>query len=978
MQDHESICRRTVENALTEIPEVLRESVTRYWESFATTGGIEQLPQESYEWLQSLPRVWACSDFATQICTRTPDVLAELVTSGDLLKAYGRDVVSTYVQKDLEQCTDELTLALSLRRRRQREMLRLAWRDLAGWASVDEIVTTLSEYADACIDNALAHIYRWTCESWGTPIGSESGEPQQLVVLGLGKLGGKELNFSSDIDLIFTYPEEGETDGRRTRSNHEFFLRVGQRLVQALDNVDANGFVFRTDLRLRPNGDSGALVLPFSAMEHYYQTHGRDWERYALIKARVVGGDKRQGDTLLRSLRPFVYRKYLDYGAFKAIREMKLLIDRELERKGIAQNVKLGRGGIREIEFIAQSFQLIHGGREPGLQTPHLFTALDHLGEIGVLEDMDISQLKKNYVFLRKVEHCLQMLADQQTHQLPNEEFAQIRLAYAMHYGDWTAFEKRLHGVRDQVQQSFDQTFRIQGDTKESTSDSAFSDIWMQTKSSSEAAVFLRESGFEAPDKILDLLERLRSGASYRTFSTEGRDRLDALMPLLIESAAQNDQPDLAFKRLLHVIESIGRRATYFSLLIENPLARMQLVKLCAASGWISQWMAQHPIVLDELIDPISNFQDLNRQQLKSDLHRRLAAISADDLETAMEVLRDFRHTHALRIAAADVADILPPGKVSGQLCLIAETALDQSLYVARRSLQQRYGNVMHTVGTSGNFSQREIEFTIVAYGKLGSGELGYHSDLDIVFIYDNIEDGDGNTVGGEQSIPNTHYFGRLGQRLVHILTTRTSGGILYETDTRLRPSGRSGTMVTSINAFADYQKNQAWTWEHQALVRARMVVGSERLVNEFERIRCEVLRLKRDPPKLTQDVVDMREKMIANNSQSTEELFDLKLERGGLVDIEFIVQYLVLAFAHRYPELTVSRYTIDLLETAAELTLLTDGQAKSLADAYTRYLTKEHELKLAEQASVVPRDQVADVSTTVGAIWDELFADHL
>ncbi len=959
-----------VDEALSQIPADLRDSATKYWNDFCAAEDIEKLPQKNIEWLESLPRVWACSDFVAQACLRNTEVFVDLVASGDLFRTYERYELASSIKEDLKDCTDESSLALALRKRRQREMVRLAWRDLAGWASLEEVTQTLSDLADACIDNALTLIHQWTCAVWGTPIGKESGGAQQLVVLGLGKLGGQELNFSSDIDLIFAYPEEGETDGKRPRSNHEFFLRAGQRLVQALDNVDANGFVFRTDMRLRPNGDSGALVLPFSAMEHYYQTHGRDWERYALIKARVVGGDRKHSKELLQTLRPFVYRRYLDYGAFKSIRDMKTLIERELERKGIGENVKLGRGGIREIEFIAQSFQLIRGGREKGLQTPRLFSALDHLGEIGVLEPADIAQLKENYIFLRKVEHCLQMFADQQTHQLPQDNLAQTRLAFAMQFDDWASFEKQLIQVRNQVQHSFDQTFRMDDDASKSTS-SAYSDVWLQTATPEQSKSFLHEAGFNESDAIIALLERLRAGASYRTFSTEGRDLLDALIPLLIESASQSDQPELAFTRLIHVIESIGRRSAYLSLLIENPMARTQLVKLCSASGWISQWMAQHPLVLDELIDPISSFQSLDLIQLNAELHRQLAALDDDDLETAMEILRDFRHAHVLRVAAADVANVLPPHRVSEQLCLIAEAVLNQCRYIAQRNLLRRYGKAVH----SENTSEQEVEFAVVAYGKLGSGELGYHSDLDIVFLYEDVGDPGVHTTGGEQSISVAHYFGRLTQRLMHILTTRTSGGILYETDTRLRPSGRSGTMVTSINAFAEYQKEQAWTWEHQALVRARVVVGSEHVRSPFERIRQEVLCRQRDPLKLKQDVVQMREKMIASNSQSTKEKFDLKLEQGGLVDIEFVVQYLVLAFAHQHGELATSRDTIGLLNKAGELKLLTPKQTQKLIDAYAQYSAKEQELKLAEQPALVARTEFNEIRNNVSAIWQELFA---
>ncbi|MDE2138856.1 MAG: bifunctional [glutamate--ammonia ligase]-adenylyl-L-tyrosine phosphorylase/[glutamate--ammonia-ligase] adenylyltransferase, partial [Gammaproteobacteria bacterium] len=486
-----------------------------------------------------------------------------------------------------------------------------------------------------------------------------SGLPQSLVVLGLGKLGGGELNFSSDIDLIFAFPEDGETRGGQTLSNHEFFIRLGQSLVNALNENTGDGFVFRVDMRLRPNGASGPLALSFDAMEHYYQTHGREWERYALIKARAVAGDVRAGEALLKTLRPFVYRKYLDYGAIESIRTMKGMIEREMARKGMHGNIKLGRGGIREIEFIAQTQQLIRGGREPQLQDRRLLGVLPRLVAAGSLSAAAGTELAQAYVFLRNVEHRLQMEADRQTQSLPADAAAQARLAWASGFADLKTFADELERQRARVHRHFEQLFHTEAAPAGEQEADGLAQVWQATADAATAEKILRDSGYAQPEEALNLVSALRAGPMYTAYSTGARARMDRVMPLVLKAAGRSEDSLTTLQRLVHLLEAVGRRTVYFALMSENPQVLTQLVRLGGASPWIANWIAQHPILLDELLDP-TLYELPTPEALQDELRQRLVHIPEEDLELQMEVLREFRHGHVLRVAAADLARDIP------------------------------------------------------------------------------------------------------------------------------------------------------------------------------------------------------------------------------------------------------------------------------------------------------------------------------
>ena len=948
--------QRLFDSAQQRLPGTLRATAERYWHSLR-----EQLPRFPHadleRWVPALPRVFATSDFVARHCVQTPGLLQELIASCDLFRAYAPGELTRAVGRALAGVPDEHALKARLRALRRREMVRIAFRDLAGWAELPEVLATLSELADACLEHALAPLEAWARARHGTPTDA-GGAPLGLVVLALGKLGGRELNFSSDIDLVFAYAADGETRGPEPLSHHEFFVRLGQSLINVLSEPTGDGFVFRVDLRLRPHGASGPLALSFDAMEQYYQVHGREWERYALSKARAAAGDRAAGAELLARLRPFVFRKYLDYGAFEAMRTMKLLIEREVSRKGMQADIKLGPGGIREIEFIVQALQLIRGGREPGLQEPHLLEVLPRLAAGGYLEETDKEALAHAYAFLRRVEHRLQMAADAQTQTLPTDEVERARLAFANGYDDWTGFERELERRRRGVQARFARLFST-GAALAAEGNGPLAAVWLATAENDAMERALRAAGYADPAATLALLRALREGAVVAALSAEGRARLDRLVPWLLAVAGRDADPHTTLTRLIHLVEAVGRRATYLALMIETPAVLEQLVRLAGASPWVASWIAQHPILLDELIDPRSLYALPTSAELAGELHERLAHIPPADLELAMEVLREFRHGHVLRVAASDLGPGLEPERVGARLADIAETVIAEGLALATRDLIARHGRP----------GGRAPAFAVIGYGKLGGRELGYGSDLDMIFLYEAEAEA---TTDGPRPLPAEQFYARLGQRLIHVLTTRTHSGQLYEVDMRLRPSGRSGPLVTSVAAFRDYQAKHAWTWEHQALVRARAVAGDAGVGAAFEAARREILCRPRNLKRLRADVREMRAKVAAAHAVKPPG-FDLKHGRGGIVDIEFMVQYGVLRWAHAYPALTRRTDNIGILKTLAAEGLLENDKARTLTEAYRRYLSLEHRLKLMERGSTVDPAALDGLPGAVANIWHEL-----
>lgn len=948
------------------LPEALHPRMQRLWSSYLERAGatVPPLPPALAD---ELARVWAVSDFVAQACIRAPDLLADLLAGGDLARAYPPGHLRERLAQALAGTADENDLGRRLRLFRRREMVRIAWRDIAGRADLVETTADLSDLAEAATDLALDYLHRWHCELWGTPYHAD-GRPQRLVVIGMGKLGARELNFSSDIDLIFAYAEDGETrDGRRSVGNQEFFVRLSQRLINALGQLNAYGLVFRVDMRLRPFGESSALAIGFDAMEEYYQVHGREWERYALVKARVIAGDREGGERLLAALRPFVYRRYVDFGAFESLREMKRLIEQEVRRKGVEDNVKLGPGGIREVEFIGQAFQLVRGGREPALRERRILVILETLQRLDLLPEYAARELAESYRFLRTAEHRAQQLADQQTHLMPAEPEARARVALGMGFPDWPAFERVLRRQMARVHQHFERVFAAP--QAEQTTDSAanLAGVWLGGLDQEQARAQLCEAGYAGGDEVLRRLHALRDSHRCRALSAQGRARLERLMPLLLAAVGKAPHPDAALEAVLGLVEAVTRRSAYLALLVENPMALSQLVRLCAASTWITRLLTRHPQLLDELLDPRSLYNPPRRAVLVDDLRQRLLRLPEDDQEQYMDALRHFVQVNMLRVAAADVVGAVPLMVVSDHLTELAEVVLAEVLDLAWRHLAARHGVPRSADGQA----PCDKGFAIIAYGKLGGIELGYGSDLDVVFLHHGGPAG--GTTDGARPIDENVFFARLGQRVIHILTARTSAGALYEVDLRLRPSGASGLLVSNVDAFATYQREQAWTWEHQALVRARPVAGDPAIADAFQRIRREVLGRARDRTALRHEVRQMREKMRTTLSKGGADRFDLKQDRGGIADIEFMVQYGVLAWAHEHPALLDHPDNVRLLDGFAQKGLLPAADCAALGDAYRAFRARAHRLTLDDLPALVSDDSLDGHRRRVTAIWEAL-----
>jgi len=784
----------------------------------------------------------------------------------------------------------------------------------------------------------------------------------------MGKLGGGELNFSSDIDLVFAFPEHGETGGARPLEHEEYFARLGRRVAQLLGSVTAEGFVYRVDLRLRPFGDSGPAIVSFDALEDYLQQHGRDWERYAYVKARPVHGAESFDELYRNVLRPFVYRRYLDFSVFESLREMKDLIAREVERRELRDNVKLGPGGIREIEFIVQAFQLIRGGGKPALQTRSLLQALPLLAGHKLLSPEAVVELGESYRFLRRVENRLQQRNDEQTHDLPRDETGRARLALAMGAADWPALAAELERHRRRVSGHF--RTLIFGPAEPGADDGldrALETLLEPEIDDARRLELLQKARIGAADAVLAQLNVLRESAYYRRLDETGRRRLHTLLPSLLQAIAGGDAEAQALGRVLHVIELIGGRTVYLALLNENAVARQRLVELCTHSQFLTDQIAAFPLLLDELLDERLFETTPARAEFEQDLRARMAGAGADDPERQVDLLREFQRAAVFRVAVPDLTGRLPLMKVSDRLTDIAEMIVAEALSLSWDPVVARHG--VPRCGAD-QASLHDAGLIVVAYGKFGGIELGYGSDLDLVFLHDSA--GECQQTTGPRIVDNGVFFLRLVQRLVHVLTVHSNAGRLYEVDTRLRPSGKGGLLVQSIEGFGDYQRSDAWTWEHQALLRARSVAGAPALRERFEALRRDILRFGVRRDTLREDVRAMRERMRAELSRSGPDQFDLKQDAGGITDIEFLAQYWTLLWSERHAELVTYSDNIRQLESLASIDLVSQQTVDVLTGAYRAYRQRMHHLSLEAAQTVVPATEFAETRAAVSAIWDQ------
>ena len=911
---------------------------------------LEKLLSESHvepRFVAGVRRVLDCSLFAARLLAKDGLLL------DDLLQNHAKVYVIAEMQDFLSaaKIIDETSLKKALRQLRQRVILRIIYRDLNGLADLQEVMQTTTCLAEIAIQTAVRFNAAW--------LSANTDLACSFIVVGMGKLGGAELNVSSDVDLIFAF--EQNQDWPAHLSEQYFYNQLGKKVIAALDEITEDGFVFRVDMRLRPFGSEGVLVPNLDALEDYYQNNGREWERYAWIKGRVVAGSQGRLEKLLK---PFVFRKYLDYGAINSMRDLKLQIHKDVNIKGKQDDIKLGRGGIREIEFIAQVFQLIRGGQDTSLQIKPTLEVLKLLQNKKLLTKINAKHLIEAYAFLRNLEHRLMYVDDAQTQDLPKTDEAKTRIANAMNYNNWDALLSELNAHRKIVAQHFDATFsqkipqqKLAQNQQETSKENA---IWQgEIENETDADARLEHSttslqallyaGYVDAEQTLSRLQMLRNSKRYQQLPELSRQRFDALMPHAIAQSATMPNPDITLLRVTDVFESICRRASYLALLAEHTQAMRLLVKLCSSSPWLANYLAQHPILLDELLDTRTLYAAPNFAAMRAELVQRLGEF-AGDIERQMDAMRHFKHANVFRFAAQDINGKLALETLSDYLSALADLILDVALTIIWPNVKGAH--------------LAAPKFTVIGYGKLGSKELGYASDLDIIFLYDD-------------DAPNAgEVYARFAQRISSWFNTLTSAGLLFETDLQLRPDGNSGLLVSSVAAFREYQLQKAWVWEHQALTRARFVAGDASIGVAFEAIRIEVLMKVRETKKLKTEVINMREKMRVAQT-FVNGVFDIKHSIGGIIDVEFLVQYLVLIHANKYPQLTDNKGNIALLKRLGMLQIIDNDLAEKTTVAYREYRLMQHAFKLQGATQMrVDYSQVSTHASTVNALWMQVFAD--
>jgi glutamate-ammonia-ligase adenylyltransferase len=902
--------------------------------------------------IEQLQKTLHASQYAEQVLSLHQATLEHDYAIDQFQQSLSTAQIQQLVYDHLVNIQDENTWMKVLRILRARLMFRWIWQDANQLTNVVKLTRELSDFADACIVAAKDFARIPLLAKHGEPMGY-NGKLQDLIVIGMGKLGAQELNLSSDIDLIFAFDEQGESNGRKCIDVQQFCILWGQKLIYLLDHITADGFVFRVDMRLRPWGDGSALAISHVALEKYLSQHGREWERYAWIKARIITGGQ-DGESLLDMTRPFVFRKYVDYTAFEAMREMKAMIEREVARRNIADDIKLGAGGIREVEFIVQVFQLIYGGAKLELQDRQCLVSLKHLGEAGLLDHQSVVDLEDAYLFLRRVEHAIQALNDQQTQSLPTEPELRQRIIDTLGFDDWDAFIDFLNQKRSKV------TFQFEHLIKEKGLDSpieSFSQLESQL------------------NEILDsnaqnLIHEFWYGHAIKKLPAKAVQRLKEFWPHLVEAVLQSNSPQVALMRLMPLVESVMRRTVYLVMLIESKGALQRLVKMATVSPWICEELTHYPVLLDEFLS--MDFELPRRDYLEDSLRQQLLRIEIDQVEDQMRVLRLFKKSNVLTVAASDVLAESPLMKVSDALTDIAEVSVIATLNLAYQTVAKRHGYPVDAEGL--RCSLDHMAYAVIGYGKVGGIELGYGSDLDLVFIHYMDEQAD---TDGQKAISGFEFAMRVAQKFMSLMTTQTLDGRVYEIDTRLRPSGEAGLLVTSLKAFEQYQLKSAWLWEHQAIVRARSIAGEQSLRAKFEELRCRVLTLPREEEMVRKEVLNMRQKMKdhlgSSKDQKKDGIFHLKQDAGGIVDIEFMAQYVVLAWSGTNPDLAHYSDNVRILEDAAKAGCLSSDDVSALIQAYLSERAESHRLALANHNMQVSAADWHDTREVVCKLWQRL-----
>lgn len=903
----------------------------------------------------TIPETWSASRFVTRWLQGDPSRLEVLQTISRL--SLSQQVFAEVLQKEIDAGA---TLPKAMRRLRNLVMSTLIVRDLGGQADFDEVATTISRFADFVVQTHLHALTAEMVAQHGTPTGEETGETQELIVLGMGKLGGYELNVSSDIDLIFCYAEDGETkttsNEQRSLSNHEFFIRLGKKLIAAISDITEDGFSFRVDMALRPNGNSGPLVASFAMIEEYFLIQGREWERYAWVKARAMTGSPAHIAALDKIIQPFVYRRYLDFGVIDSLRSMHAQIRAEVVRQETrhperSNNVKLGRGGIREVEFLSQVFQLIRGGRDPALRDRSTRNTLRTLAEKNILDPQVVDQLLTSYIFLRDLEHRLQYLDDAQTHTFPAKEEDQTRIAQMAGYSSTKELLIALAKHREFVAEQFDAIFKekLTKTPENPETDGLIAAILAETGNVEIIQGHLRSLQFDDVAAATTRILATWQSPKMQSLSEPNRNKLLALVYKAVQQIAKQAEPHLqTLNRFLDFMEAIARRSSYLALLTEYPHSLERVVRMMSSSDWAAKYLTRHPILLDELLDESVLHQEPDWDAFQEELRSGLAHHTGDT-ERQMDTLRELHHTLLFRLLAQDLEGLVTVEHLADALSKLADIMVGATIQ-----------SVWETIATR---HRPTPQFAVIAYGKLGGKELGYASDLDVIFLYDD----------DDQEAPAA--YAKLAQRFITWMTSHTSAGILFDIDIALRPDGASGLLVSSVNAFKKYQAQSAWVWEHQALTRARFCAGDNAIGAQFEAIREQVLRQNRDQQKLKDEVIHMRQRM-RDAHPNRSELFDLKHDAGGMIDIEFIVQYLVLKYAPQYPELCGNIGNIALLKLCGELGLIDAQIANDTANAYRLFRKLQHNIRLqGEDKARTQLDPLRKEIAVTRQLWDSLFS---
>ncbi len=986
----------------------MRNDYSTQWVTAAVQDQLDQLLQsldtgdaERAHLQRWLPAVCAVSPYLLRVAGQYPRAVQRLLEQGAILPdavSPSREELLGEIQADWQGVLDGATVTLDskqretaqlqlLRQFRHRQLFRILWNDLTETAGLYRTLDDLSILADACIIVAEQWSHEELVKRFGEPLTAD-GRAQRLIVLGMGKLGGYELNVSSDIDLIYLFAEPGETagraDGKGVTDNSEFFRRLGQRLTRLLNNTTVDGFVYRVDTRLRPFGESGPLVMNLEGLENYYLTQARDWERYAMIKARAITGLPRDIEDYQALVTPFVYRRYLDYNAFDSLRDLKSKIALSVRQKGLKDNIKLGAGGIREVEFIGQAFQLVRGGRDTRLRSRSIVAVLEQLAHQKLLEQAEVDGLLAAYAYLRDVENAVQMMRDEQVHSLPEDEEDRLRLLAIMDEPDWQSFRQTLAVHQQRVTDSFSGLFEVEevvpghasgGDEDSPTSagqaaggeQSAFEaqmarvqETWNLISTADvdddERAAALRHCGFKPDEEMLSTVAGISRGGFYQRLTAESKERVERIVPMIMQQALEVKAPSETLVRCLALVRSVAGRSGYLQVLGDQPAALARLVKLFSESRWLANFVLRQPMVIDELLIGSGAVLYPDSDAVRMNVLEQLERLRDAGLEVQMDSLRHYRQSREMRLACAWLDGTLTLMQVSDQLSWLAEALIEVVLELVKTPLIARHGNPQCRPEEAGEDGPRDTSLGIVAYGKLGGLELGFGSDLDLVFLHDSC--GAGQHTAGEKSIDNSVFYARLAQKFVHFMSTTTPAGVLYDIDLRLRPNGSSGVLVTGVESFGNYQRGDAWTWEHQALMRARVVLGSESLRQQFRQIRLGVLAQQRSASELREAVAGMRERMRVSLGTNKSDSMHLKQDAGGVADIEFIVQYLVLAHSAEHPDLLTFTDNIRVLDVVERLQLLAQADVQLLRDGYLELRDRLHRQALQEASSTVPLDE--------------------